>query len=133
MSELSGLLSWRSLLTAVVVYSVAPYALLWLALHLWPKDHPRRAEYDAEYDVVPIYRRPFWVGDAVVRSLLNGLPLKLTSGRLRREHITELRELILHFTFMFGVAAFAFPFVQVSELWRKWRRSRGRSAVSRDR
>jgi len=83
LNDLANVITGRSLLAVVLAYAVFPYAVLWLAVRLWPKDHPRRAEYLAEYDVVAWYHRPLWVGDVAVRCLLDGLAERMAQQRVR--------------------------------------------------
>jgi hypothetical protein len=75
---LGQLVSWRTLLVLVVCYSVMPYLVLWIVVRCWPRDHPRRAEYLAEYDAVHLFMRPFWVADAAIRSLTDGLACRIS-------------------------------------------------------
>jgi hypothetical protein len=75
--------SVRTLLITIGVYCIAPYAVLWVVVRCWPKGHDRRAEYLAEYDAVAPLKRPFWVADATIRSLLDGTQERLRIRRLR--------------------------------------------------
>jgi hypothetical protein len=94
---LAGLVAGRSLLAVILAYAVCPYAVLWLAVRLWPKGHPRRAELLAEYDTVEVWMRPLWVGDVATRCLLGGLAARRASGREwpeTRRRIVTFSELI---------------------------------------
>ena len=82
------LLTGGRLIAVVATYAVCPYLVLWLAVRLWPKGHPRRAEYLAEYDVVPWYSRPLWVADVAIRSLLDGTAAR---HRTRRSRVPKSR------------------------------------------
>lgn len=75
------------LLLLVLTYSVWPYLVLWVVLRCWPPGHPRREEWLADYDAVPMWRRPFWVGDVFAQCITNGLAARWRSrqGRPRRE------------------------------------------------
>lgn len=66
------------LLFLVIVYGFCPYSVLWVAVRIWPKDHPRRQELLGEFEHVAVWYRPIWVAEMVARALLDG-----TSARLR--------------------------------------------------
>ena len=65
----------------VLAYSVFPYAVLWVAVRCWPKGDPRRAQYLADYEDVPWLKRPLFVGDVAIRSLLDGLEIRNRNRR----------------------------------------------------
>jgi hypothetical protein len=84
LDALTGAATGWPLVAVVLSYAVFPYAVLWLAVRLWPKGHPRRAELLAEYDAVDIWMRPLWVGDVAIRCLLDGLAERVRSGGATR-------------------------------------------------
>lgn len=88
LDALTGAVTGWPLLALVLSYAVFPYAVLWLAVRLWPKGHPRRAELLAEYAVVDWWMRPLWVGDNATRCLLDGLAARAQRVRpaRRAEH-----------------------------------------------
>lgn len=105
LDALAGAVTGRPLLGLVFAYAVCPYAVLWLAVRLWPRDHPRRAELLAEYDDISVLMRPFWVGDIATRCLLDGLAERvrqvgptgpaLRDPRLRPSAVVELVGMLL--------------------------------------
>jgi hypothetical protein len=52
---------------------------------LYPKRHPRRKELLAELKIVPRRERPFWVAEALVAAIFEGVQLRyaLQFGRWR--------------------------------------------------
>ncbi len=83
LDAVTGAVTGWPLVAVVLSYAVCPYAVLWLAVRLWPRGHPRRAELLAEYASVDWWMRPLWVGDVAIRCLLDGL-----SVRFRRRWTT---------------------------------------------
>ncbi len=82
---LEAVLSLRTLLVAVFVFSVVPglaVRVLSLAYH---RDDPRRAEMRAELHAVPRVERPFWAAEQLESVVFEALPQRVESaltGRL---------------------------------------------------
>jgi hypothetical protein len=88
-SLISQVISWPVFVTALLVFGLAPGALLRLIVLAFPRDDPRRRELLGELYAVPRIERPFWVIEQLEVGLFEGLP-----GRLaRRRRVLELGRL----------------------------------------
>lgn len=83
-SQLGDLLAGRALLSVVFAYSICPYVVLWLAVKAWPRSDDRRRQYLSDYRDVELWKRPTWVGDVAVLSMLDGLALRNRNRQTRR-------------------------------------------------
>jgi hypothetical protein len=72
-SVLEAVLSWRTLLLALLVFGFAPGALLRVIVLAFERDDPRRAELLAEIHAVPRLERPFWVFEQLEVALFEGV------------------------------------------------------------
>lgn len=82
---LDALVSWPTLLIALIVFGFAPGALLRLIVLAFDQDDPRRDELLAELYAVPRLERPFWVFEQLEVALFEGLLDRLrwaATGRL---------------------------------------------------
>ncbi len=70
---LDAIVSWRTLLVALVVFGFAPGALLRLIVLAFRRDDPRRSELLAELHAVPRLERPFWVFEQLEVALFEGI------------------------------------------------------------
>jgi hypothetical protein len=70
---LDAIVSWRTLLIALVVFGFAPGALLRLIVLAFHRDDPRRRELLAELHAVPRLERPFWVFEQLEVALFEGV------------------------------------------------------------
>lgn len=89
LDAITGAVTGWPLVAVVLSYAVCPYAVLWLAVRLWPKDDDRRRQYLADYEDVEVWMRPLWVGDVATRCVLDGLAARVrvtmrTAGGWRR-------------------------------------------------
>lgn len=73
------IVSWPTLLVALLVFGIAPGAVLRLIVLAFPRDDPRRRELLGEVYAVPWIERPFWVAEKLELALIEGL-----GGRLRK-------------------------------------------------
>jgi DNA-binding transcriptional MerR regulator len=73
------IISWPVLGTALVVFGLAPGAVLRVIVLAFPRDDPRRHELLGELHAVPRIERPFWVAEQLEIGLFEGL-----RGRLAR-------------------------------------------------
>jgi hypothetical protein len=69
---LNTILSWPTLLIALVVYGFAPGAVLRVVVLAFHRDDPRRMELLAELHAVPRVERPFWVFEQLEVALFEG-------------------------------------------------------------
>jgi hypothetical protein len=70
---LDSLVSWPTLLFAVLIYGFAPGFLLRLLVLVYEKDDPRRGELIAELYDVPRLERPFWVAEQFETAIFDGV------------------------------------------------------------
>jgi hypothetical protein len=70
---LNAIVSWKSLLVALLVFGFAPGAALRLIVLAFERDDPRRSELLAELHRVPRVERPFWVFEQLEVALLEGV------------------------------------------------------------
>jgi hypothetical protein len=78
-------LSWPTLVLALLVWGFAPGAVLRLIVLAFRRDDPRRAELRAELYAVPRVERPFWVAEQLEVALVEGLGDRLAwaaTGRI---------------------------------------------------
>lgn len=78
-------LSWPTLLVALLVFGFAPGALLRVIVLAFPRDDPRRRELLGELYAVPRIERPFWVFEQLEVALVEGLGVRLrwaATGRI---------------------------------------------------
>jgi hypothetical protein len=73
------IVSWPTLVIALLIFGFAPGAVLRLIVLAFPRDDPRRQELLGELDAVPRIERPFWVTQQLEVALFEGL-----GGRLRK-------------------------------------------------
>lgn len=66
-------ISWPTLMTALLVWGFAPGAVLRLIVLAFPKEDPRRRELRGELYAVPRIERPFWVFEKLELALFEGL------------------------------------------------------------
>jgi hypothetical protein len=64
---------WPTLCVALLVFGVAPGALLRLIVLLYSRDNPRRRELLGELYAVPRFEQPFWVAQQFEVALFEGL------------------------------------------------------------
>lgn len=76
---LSAVMVWRTLVTALVLFGIAPGVTLRLIVRLYRKDDPRRRETLAELYAVPRWERPFWVCEQLELAVFSGLGGRLSS------------------------------------------------------
>jgi hypothetical protein len=79
------IVSWRTLLLALLVFGFAPGALLRLIVLAFHRDDPRRRELLAELPTVSRVDRPFWVIEQLERALFEGIWERVTwaaTGRI---------------------------------------------------
>lgn len=69
----SSVVSWPTLLIAVLVYGFAPGFLLRLIVLSYKKDNPRRSELIAELYTIARHKRPFWVAEQIETAIFDGL------------------------------------------------------------
>lgn len=67
------MLSWPTLLIALLIFGFAPGAVLRLIVLVFPRDDPRRKELLAEVYAVPRVERPFWVAQQLEVAIFEGL------------------------------------------------------------
>jgi hypothetical protein len=82
---MNAVLSWPTLVLAILVFGFAPGAALRLIVLAFPKDDPRREELLAEVYVVPRIERPFWVAQQLEVAIFEGLGDRLlwaATGRI---------------------------------------------------
>lgn len=70
---LAAVVSWPTLILALVAFGFAPGAALRLIVHAYPNDDPRRQELLAELYAVPRWERPFWVAQQLEVAVFEGL------------------------------------------------------------
>lgn len=70
---LDAIVSWRTLLAALLVFGYAPGALLRLIVLAFHRDDLRRSELLAELHAVPRLERPFWVFEQLEVALSEGI------------------------------------------------------------
>lgn len=68
-----AIVSWPTLILAILVFGLAPGVVLRLISFCFEKDDPRRKELIAELYVVPRWERPFWVAEQLERAVCEGL------------------------------------------------------------
>jgi hypothetical protein len=78
-SLISQVISWPTLAISLLVFGLAPGAVLRLIVLLFPRDDPRRRELVGELYRVPWIERPIWVVGKLELALSEGL-----GGRLRK-------------------------------------------------
>jgi len=85
MAELiEHIVSWPTFLCAVVVFSLVPGVVLYFAVILYPRDHPRRRKMVDDLATVPRWERPFWVTEQLVIAIFEGVPLRAKAAREAR-------------------------------------------------
>jgi hypothetical protein len=74
------------MLSALLVYGVAPRPAMKVITWAWPRSDPRRGELRAELEAVPYWKRPLFVADVLGAALSDGLPLRARRfiGRVAR-------------------------------------------------
>lgn len=91
MKELvDAIISWRTLLGAVVIFGFVPGFVLRLLVSIYPKDDPRRRELVAQLYTLKRVERLFFVAEQLETVLFDGLPARFASMR-RRLRIRRLR------------------------------------------
>jgi hypothetical protein len=106
--------SWKTYLTAVLIFSLAPDVVLQLAVLAYPSRHPRRRELVAELKVVPRRERPFWVAEQVVSVLVEGFGARREARNVRGRRPRKARNrrgfgvLLLVLSSSFGGIVFSF-------------------------
>src|SRR5687768_7822991 len=70
---LEAIVSWRTLLVALLVFILAPGAVLRLIVLAFRRDDPRRHELLAEFHAVPRIHRPLWVFEQLEVALFEGI------------------------------------------------------------
>ena len=70
---LDAVLTWRTLVGALVIFGFAPGAALRLIVLAFRKGDPRRAELRGELPAVPRWERPFWVAQQLECALFEGV------------------------------------------------------------
>ena len=81
----SSVVSWPTLLIAILVYGFAPGFLLRLIVLSYKKDNPRRSELIAELYTISRHKRPFWVAEQIETAIFDGLVPRargVMSGRI---------------------------------------------------
>jgi hypothetical protein len=71
------IVSWPTLVLALVVFGFAPGLVLRLIVLAFPRDDPRRKELLGELHAVPRFERPFWVAEQLEVALVEGLAPRL--------------------------------------------------------
>jgi hypothetical protein len=74
---LNSVISWPTLLLAILVYGFAPGFLLRLLVLAYRRDNPRRKELIAELYEVPRLERPFWVAEQIETAIFDGLGARI--------------------------------------------------------
>jgi hypothetical protein len=82
---LDALISWPTLIGALVVFSLVPSIVLQVMARIYPHDHPRRRELLAEYAIVPRWERPFWVTEQLVTVTFDGVPARYKARHERHD------------------------------------------------
>ena len=77
--------SWRSLLSVLVVFGLAPGPCLRLIVLAYPRGDPRRTELIAELYAVPRIQRPLWVAEQLEVALFEGLRHRVRGRNSRGE------------------------------------------------
>jgi hypothetical protein len=85
---LDAIVSWRTLLAALLVFGYAPGALLRLIVLAFHRDDLRRSELLAELHAVPRLERPFWVFEQLEVALSEGIwpRVRAATGRIITAH-----------------------------------------------
>lgn len=78
---LQAVVSWRTLVVAMIVFGFAPGVVLRVIVRLYPKASPRRRELLGELPHVPWVERPFWVAQHLETALAEGVPARLRRVR----------------------------------------------------
>lgn len=90
---IDAIVSWPTFLVALVVFGLAPGALLRLIVLAFQRDDPRRQEVLAELYAVPRFERPFWVLEQLEVAVFEGLGDRLlwaATGRvIHRWHLAS--------------------------------------------
>jgi hypothetical protein len=99
---LDAIVSWRTLLVALLVFGFAPGALLRLIVLAFHRDDPCRSELLAELHAVPLLERPFWVLAQLEVALFEGIWPRVraaTSRIIHRGHLmsSRLRSITAHY------------------------------------
>lgn len=81
---LEAIVSWPTLLVALLVFGFAPGALLRLIVLAFRRDDPRRRELLAELHTVPHMDRPFWVLEQLEVALFEGVWRGITTAAMGR-------------------------------------------------
>lgn len=91
--------SWPTLLIALLVWGFAPGAVLRLIVFAFPRDDPRRRELHGELYAVPRIERPFWVVEQLEVGVCEGLAGRFARmmARVRGVSIQPLAEPGLQF------------------------------------
>jgi hypothetical protein len=84
-------ISWPTLLTALLVWGFAPGAVLRLIVLVYPRDHPRRRELLGELYAYPLVQRPFWVAQQLEIAFFEGLRGRFSAWRTARKLRSEPR------------------------------------------
>lgn len=88
---LEAVVSWPSLLIAIVVFGFAPGFCLRFIVLAYPRDDPRRTELIAELYAVPRTERPFWVAEQLEVAVSEGFGHRLSAAmhRLTRRSLSQ--------------------------------------------
>jgi hypothetical protein len=101
MTEVLGVLNtggaWVMFGAAVLVFGLAPGAVLRVTVLLYPHADERRRELIAELYMVPRWERPFWVAEQFETAAFEGLSSRLEERRARKEEHRKARELHARF------------------------------------
>lgn len=74
----------RMIAVAIVIYSVAPFLILWLAVRVYPRGHDRRRELLHEYSAWRVRERPFRALDVAASCVVYGAVARRRDLHLRR-------------------------------------------------
>jgi len=80
-SLISQVISWPVFVTALLVFGLAPGALLRLIVLAFPRDDPRRRELLGDLYAVPRIERPFWVFEQLELAIFEGLRNRFARSR----------------------------------------------------
>lgn len=94
MTELfEAVASWQNLVFVLVVFGIAPGAVLRLFVRCYPKGDPRRRELVAELYAVPRIQRPLWVAEQMETALFEGCGLRIQARQARSTNLYRARRL----------------------------------------
>ena len=85
-SLITQVITWPSLLIALVAFGFAPGALLRVIVLAFKRDDPRRKELLAELPHIPRLERPFWVFEQLEVALFEGLLGRLAKRTRSKVH-----------------------------------------------